>query len=524
MMNVISSWPRASRLLPALAAGIVVSRIPAVRYAAELNLDESQMMAQALRYQLDLIPWRAVDGTTSGPLNSWFLLAAHWLGMPLHYSAVHLLAALCLGVTVAAGYWAARNAFGRGAATIAAVSGALWMMLSQGRDFAHYSSEMVPSLLIAFALAAATVSTASDRSPTVRLLLVSLLLGSVPWAKLQAAPIAGVLGLWVVGKEWIDSPRQDRRWARMASLGSGALLPSLVILGLVWTGGAWDDFWSSYVVGGLYYAGHKSFSMFVYEGVLLAGGGALVGPWLMTVLAAGCWIVVRRWKGEIRRSRDLAVNDVGALLLVAAAWYVCAVPQYRFDHHQLLMVVPLMFLTAAVADLAWGPQLIWSGAPDARRRLGVCALAWATYAATQLFPAYREARKLVPTVSDASRVIALSRTVAPDFRTMGVWGWFPSLYVTLGQPPPTRHAISHYLYTDNPRKDVLQRSFMTDLAASAPDLMVEMHAGAERSYATNPAPFPALAEYLRDNYNLAWSGPAPLAVDTATMRIHVRKK
>src|SRR5688572_6763695 len=136
----------------AFSALVIASRGPAILSSVERNVDESLMLAQALRYEHDLVPWRSVDGVTSGPLNSWVLLAAHKLGMRLHYREAHVLAALLQGWIVAAGYWHCRRQFGHAAAIVAAGSATVWFACNQHVDFTHYSSELVPIALIGAAL------------------------------------------------------------------------------------------------------------------------------------------------------------------------------------------------------------------------------------------------------------------------------------------------------------------------------------------------------------------------------------
>src|SRR5580700_2272527 len=51
-------------------AAILAWRRPQIGWAHEINVDESQMLAQGVRYLSHPVPWRDVDGTTSGPLDS----------------------------------------------------------------------------------------------------------------------------------------------------------------------------------------------------------------------------------------------------------------------------------------------------------------------------------------------------------------------------------------------------------------------------------------------------------------------
>src|SRR5665213_2535239 len=115
---------------------LLLSRVPAMVCPFELDRDESQMAAQAMRYAHDLTPWRSVEGETNGPLDSWLLLAAHDLGMPLNYPALHILAALCLAAILLATYAAMRRLAGETGALIGLAAGAWWLACAPVQEFA----------------------------------------------------------------------------------------------------------------------------------------------------------------------------------------------------------------------------------------------------------------------------------------------------------------------------------------------------------------------------------------------------
>ena len=61
-------------------------------YPAELNVDESQMLSQGMKFLVDPMPWRSVDGATSGPLNSYIISLLLLVGISPGYLFVHWLA------------------------------------------------------------------------------------------------------------------------------------------------------------------------------------------------------------------------------------------------------------------------------------------------------------------------------------------------------------------------------------------------------------------------------------------------
>ena len=101
------------------------------------------------------------------------------------------------------------------------------------------------------------------------------------------------------------------------------------------------------------------------------------------------------------------------------------------------------------------------------------------------------------------------RHFAPAIQSLAVWGWAPYLYVDLGIPPGTRDAGYASLNDGNPSQEFMRAAFMRDLAASAPQVIVDTEdyiiRGARQ---TAPSSFPALAAFLRANYQLVGRGTA----------------
>src|ERR1700689_5358004 len=108
MSGFVTYWRKTAWVWVCLGF-LFLSRLPIIRCPFELNVDESQMAAQAMRYGQDLTPWRSVEGESNGPLDSWLILGAHEVGLPYDYRTLHLLAALCLAGILLATYAAARR-------------------------------------------------------------------------------------------------------------------------------------------------------------------------------------------------------------------------------------------------------------------------------------------------------------------------------------------------------------------------------------------------------------------------------
>jgi hypothetical protein len=487
----------------------LISRVPAMQCPFQLNVDEGQMLAQAMRYGQDLTPWRSVDGETGGPILSWFLLLGHGMGLPFNFRTEHALAALCLMGTLLATFAAARRLIGEESALIGLGAGSLWLALIPDEDFSHYSSELVPDLFIALALA--VLAGAARQSWTARrMLLVGLLLGLVPWAKLQAVPVALVLGLWALAGVFRDGPGPGQRWRHAGVLLIGALLPSACLLAWVAQAGAWDQFWHSYILANLSRAAAKSWGAQATNllRLLLFQEGS---PWFLgaALLALGAFCLRGRagWRAVPRGTTVLA------LLLLAAAIFAVLRPVITYSHYEQLCLVPLVLLVACCARVLIGDG---SAAANPRRRVGWIILAVGLLPLPAAYFWYNDGWRILGETwhYDQSRafqaqafVDSTVRHFAPGAESLAVWGWTPYLYVDLGIPPGTRDAGYASMTDGNPSEDFIRAAFLRDLEKSSPQFIVDTEdyiiGGARK---TAPQSFPGLAAYLRSNYRLIGRG------------------
>lgn len=500
-------WLSAWLVVPVIAAVVMLARLPAIRLNDEMNVDESQMMAQALRLGVDTVPWRGMDGTTSGPVNSWALHLAHLAGMPLAYPWIHALSAAILASVCVLTYAALRQIAGKAEALAGSAAAAAFVALAQGMgDFCHYSSELIPALLTAGALLCIARRLTRPEHATMLDGTAGFLLGFMPWAKLQSVVAAGVLCLSIA---WLIL-REERRGSKLRALllfAISAALPTVLILGPVLLAGAWTDFWMSYVKANAAYAKGAGLLGTAKNFLTLLTHAPASAVLSGTLLFAAVWWAFRR-PGWTHASLPLRQFLLIAVVLSAASVFAVLKPGQLFGHYQLLLFQPVVLVAACLLR-------IWLSDPTARTRLpgvlfAVLLLGFQLRAVPAAFRQAREVWWLRAKVERAPhrRILADLRTLAPAAKGMVVWGWMPRLYVETGIPPATRHAICHFLIEPGPARDYLRASFLADIQREKPDVIVDAVAsGCFRWMGWNATnrlqSFPALDEYVRQNYMLA---------------------
>jgi hypothetical protein len=493
-------WLSAWVVIPLMVIVIFASRIRSVSYDDEVNVDESVLMAQGMRLSIDPVPWRGMNGTTSGPVNSWIFLGMYKAGIPLRYSYAHIVAAAILAAICILSYATLRQIGSAAQALTGTALAVLFVVLAQQDDFIHFSSELVPALLSAGALLCVAMRYRFPAHSLAWDFLAGLLLGLMPWAKLQSVLGAAALATWL-GWQMVREPGQtSERLVRLLAFSFSVALPAILILGAVFAASAFEDFWISYVKANLAYGEGLTGATFLVRTV------ALVSREPISVLLQGlmCFAIFwlgKGWKAASDRARDLLI--VTALL---AAANVAAVlkPPFLFPHYEILLIQPIAMLAGCIF-------IVWTMDSSAAPRRWV---AWSIAVGLHL-------QLIIPAIStievplskrwgkdrDASQFIVKElNSICPDARGMAVWGWMPSLYVQKPVPPATRHAICHFLIDPSPAREHLRAGFLADIQREKPDLIVDaVAAGCFHwfwNYADRIESFPAFREYVQRNYLL----------------------
>jgi hypothetical protein len=499
----------------AVVVWVFLLRLPAVFWPQEMNVDESQMLSQGMKFLVDPIPWRSVDGTSGGPLNSYLLSFFLLLGFPPGYALLHAVAAVLAGLQVALAH--------RSLSRLAPGKPVGWCLLPMilvfgvlgNREFLFYSSEMLPTLLLASGFHGFVVwlDPRCERHPAAEarlLFLTGACLGAAPWCKMQALPITGVLGLAVFvtvlnSRRWLGSPLSPRLPG--AAFVAGAFAPAALILGPVALAGAFKDFWSSYIRGNLTYAGGFDAARTFDNFCELLSYPELWGFLTMLLIATGLALLDRRRSKTPPSPREWVLLGSSTLFFLAALFAVCR-PMGMYPHYATFLLYPLTLLGGASlvkrmglpASGGWTPSL-----PLRRAGVGLALAILSVPAGMRL----REIRgqEMPPDSNEllAAEVLKLRRE--RPVRGLTVWGWAPGVHVLTGMPPATRDAIGHFVISPGSMQNYFRQRFMDDLRREMPDVFIDAVArGAliwwdwteNSGYESDPS----LKQFVEDQYDL----------------------
>jgi hypothetical protein len=442
-----------------------------------------------------------VDGTTTGPLNVYALLPLNLLGLPLDYFSARL-TGLLLAWAALLCTWRFFCTHHAPTARLAVLPGAVFFACVTDVDFIHYSSELVPLAVLAWATSLVV------RRP----LAAAFVAGWLPWTKLQAAPLAVALVGWQLAMVWRDTPAPGAaRWRRAGALAGLAAAPSLLILAATAAFGQLVHLYRRYIlqnidyvnegnavnvlVGDLWRRTHHSGHFPVWCGaslLLLLGFGA-------------AYLAVRLRPGRL--------YWLGAILTGTAV--VCIlVPERPSLHYFLFLVIPVLFWKGvALGELGRNtavPRALVAGTL-------VCALAPLGWRLVQPVPDmvgqlsenWRQPRSPLGTV--------LRHWHRPGVR-LTVWGWLSSAHAESGLPQGTRDTLSVWAVQATPQRDYYAATYLADMIRNRPELFVDA-VGPGSPFLNNRATeaheiLPALADFIRQNYRLV--------VDLRLARVYAR--
>ncbi len=477
-------------------------------YPAMLNPDEAQLIAEAIKIAHgSVIPWADYDMLTVGPLEP--LLAAPLVAIaPTQPYLAMRIAIIAVAVTVAMATavlawqrvrWGVAQALG---AAVLAV-----LLLPSPADLFSYSTELVPLLLLvlgACCVLRGFVGTrrVSVRAATITTVIGFLLIGMIPLAKLQVAPVAGCVVLAYI----LVSNRIA--WRRRIALLTPIALPSFVAAALIAlssrTRAAFID--STQFV--LQYSNGQIFRKQPYEVVVRDFMSGVLEPLLMfnvLVLLGLLLVAVRRWRTG---SRDEA--GIAALALMGPMGFAAIVyTGMGFPHHIIVALYP------TVVGVVVGAAFLSRWLPSRSRCLFVPCIACVLVAVVVIRPAVMGPGVVASAPLFINDLPALKAGASPALIAyldscppeIAVWGWDPGVLVISGKSHtgPWSALVS---------RDVPQSAaWLANVAALRPECILDAtgpgqfaFGAPEDALARQPGMSPLLAGYTEVLHEPAYRG------------------
>lgn len=441
---------------------LVIVRLPVTLTNREFNVDESQMLTQAHTLWYYPVFWEYVDGTTSGPLNSYALFIGRIITGNFDYISARVTGIVLILITLAALYYALKLLFGVFPARLSTSLIVLFYAFNQVPDLVHFSSETVPLALISLSLwLLAVIWKGNSRFAHGFWLGFALML--IPFGKLQALPIAFFLGCFCLLICFSTGLTKQA-----AGLVAGTLSVLLVVAALLSAGGLWQDFWNYYIQGNLLYG--REFSL--EEAILFSKRGLLHSEaMLVLLLLTTMFFVVSRIYG--RRERNTRFMGAFLALLLLVSVFCIVKPGWYFVHYYLLLIPAVAFI-AADSFRSLSGAINEKSLPKVRIIWGAAAFLMGANLWFFNLVNHKTLNRYAlpyPLQQKAPVKEILKYTKPGDF--LAIWGWWPDGYVQTGtiQATAENHAVRGLM--ENSLSPLYIERYVRNLTRSRPPVFVD---------------------------------------------------
>ncbi|MDR3470297.1 MAG: hypothetical protein P4M09_01165 [Devosia sp.] len=524
--------PYAIALLGVLACGLWLSaRWHWLGFAPPLNPDEAQFTAGATQLWSSWpFIWAHVDLNTSGPLNAVPLMWPLLLGFTPTIESTRLtgfvleLASIVIFIYV--GWSTSKSKY----AVLATLPLIIFSTLTANNDFLHYSSEKL-SIFIVNLTVLMTVFWLR-RHGIVILLLIGILIGALPFCKLQSLPLAAVLAVLVGFVVIIASRAGSRRTLiyRLGAFAIGGIIPAVLLILPLFLIHEQDSFIKGYIgLGSSYTAGHSVTDWTFILAVLDPYASLWLIPTLVVSLALGAAPLFRRanWPAAATYTPLLAAG-----ILSLTAFLTILIPGRAFPHYASYWAWLGNWCGLAIFARLGGDSK-WRQAA----RVSVSALA-AVAAAIILFAALPGWQSSLVTSNGWIRRGAgpqmlhrrplLLDWLGLDTQRIAVWGWASDIYNLAGANSVGRETQTSFLWPQYSASAYYRARMLSD-AARTPNFDVMVDAVASGEFAMSdasadalPVLFPELLHFDADPFVLL-SGNWQKDQSVTCPRIYVRQ-
>lgn len=465
-----------------LGAAIVLLgllRLPTLVYNREINPDESQMITQGRTLAIDPVYFRSVDGTTIGPLDSYALIIPTWFGFSFDYMAARFLGLFLIAGSLWFLFLTARLWFGKTSARLALLLTIFALGLTQNGDLLSYCSELVPLFLLSagtwlFARVENGTNTAYGL-----VFLTGLLIGATPLGKLQGAPLAAVLGLFVFISLLTQQATLRTKLYQVGLLGVGVAIFPLAFIGMAWANGLYEDFWLFYIEGNLRYGGNTDH----WQNVLGFGSHLAKGDefgWLIVLaMLLGLLAIVRfgtlRQRPLLTDRWMIRLGFVGLSLL--AGFYAVTRTGTEFVHYFFLLLGPLFLFIALCGTILQLPKpkgiyklipwligMVFLGAI-----VGKSSWNYFQHIPLNFYPTDDQVGFETPQPPLVQQI----RKYASENEPLVVWGWRCDYYVSAAMSQGTAENHSERCVFTSSMTPIYQKRYLNDFIRNRPPVFVD---------------------------------------------------
>ena len=415
-----------------VCTAILFLRLPSLLITAQ-NLDENLYIVEAASIANGAVFWKTLLAGTSGPLILYPLALLRYAG-GINYASIRLFGIVfCILPSVFLFWKSAKKMFGETEARISCILLFLFFSSIEYCDFVAYSSEYVPVLLLSVVIYSFSSLSTQTGILKNKLVLTGMVLGLVPYAKLQAVPIAVSLGFLVI-YEIFRSYRKNIKVFKFNLLlfVLSGLLPTVFVSSFLSYYRSWSMFIKYYIFSNLNYLQSNVDNGIMVKTTLWQSlsGSLSVCKDMNTFYLCSAVIVCISCVALLNRATNNSKIESKKILLpvifLVSSFYSISAPGRPFSHYFILSFFPIAFFTAAAVNFIaqFGYNQLFP-----KLQLGGITLVLLFYG-TILLKRYTLERFVLPKSNYAISNIAkeIKKYTHPNEK-MIIWGWVEIYFV-----------------------------------------------------------------------------------------------
>jgi len=483
-------------------------RLPVFLYNLPTNPDESQMLAQGLTLTVDPLLYRSVDPTTSGPINSYLLSFVHLLGFRLDFHVAHVLSWLLSIVAIYFLYQTLNYFFPKFITQLSVIPALVFFSFAQDENYVHYYSEGIAIILLSYCVYLIARWSNLKQFRVSELILFGLAEGLVVLCKIQALPLAFVLGVWSL----ILLVLLQRK---KAILYGGILSLSVATVWGIWLGymqanQLLNDFIFYYITANAQLKIHFSegpsiglFSLLLRSPKIIFSQSKELRYFFFPFFLLGGVFIIKHFSKTaftkiIHANQYFWVMIAGYLLMVLA---VIVRTGSFYPHHFLFFILPCTLLIGLfLQQLSFPGFYKWGILGTQLLFVGIGIKRILSHSSLNAYPtAYSRQNEL----SAVGKAILKYKK---DSDYLVVWGWSCEYHVETQMPQGVNENHSVRTAMKHPLQPIYYQRYMKDLKRTHPKVFVDAITS-KTLWMNDPKKYghqnyPELALFIANNYTL----------------------
>jgi hypothetical protein len=480
---------------------ILLMRIPSL-LLDEQNIDESLWIAGSSAFFQSPRLWTSFDTTTSGPLVMLPLILIKLTGMELNYTSARLGGILfCIIPAILCSYYTFRILLEEKISRILALILAAFFAFANMPYDVAYNGEHEIIVFTSMAILFHTKLLMGNKRQAL-LFIYGVIIGCLPFTKLQATPLGIFLGLSML----VFLMRSKVRPFSYLLFFAGTVLPFLIILLWILLAGEFKDFWIPYIVNNLSYGQGETgpgsswlyFRYFVYLLRTLPDSRFYFTTILGFAFLLGAILFFLK---KIRERHIFLLISAAGLLL--SSYYAIVKTSFFYPHYFLIAIIPAVFFLSIIV---WISNDAFHQSPAYKILMVIFSFLF--IAIFSIDGLNRLANNPEPAKAALQKTPA-AQTIGKYKKgneRMAIWGWNAALYVQTGMNPGTRYGDCYHQLKKSGLQEYYLNTYLKDLQKNKPAIFVD--AITPDAYEFNSSEykhqnFSVISNYVKANYKKA---------------------